>query len=54
MLEVLNPHPAFKNLSADQTYLARDTHRSPTRFERRGERLGHTVHDLCFERRQAA
>jgi tRNA (guanine-N7-)-methyltransferase len=50
MLEVLNPHPAFKNLSADQTYMARDARRSPTRFERRGERLGHTVHDLCFER----
>jgi tRNA (guanine-N7-)-methyltransferase len=50
MLEVLNPHPAFKNLSADQTTIARDPRRSPTRFERRGERLGHAVHDLCFER----
>ena len=27
-----------------------DPTRSPTRFERRGERLGHDVHDLRFER----
>jgi tRNA (guanine-N7-)-methyltransferase len=51
MLEVLNPHADFLNLSTDQTYIARDPNRAPTRFERRGERLGHEVFDLSFERR---
>jgi tRNA (guanine-N7-)-methyltransferase len=50
MLEVLNPHPEFRNIAADGRYMLRDAGRSPTRFERRGERLGHTVNDLCFER----
>jgi tRNA (guanine-N7-)-methyltransferase len=50
MLEVLNNHPDFRNLSPDGTFMPRDAARSPTRFERRGERLGHVVHDLQFER----
>jgi len=50
MLEVLNPHPGFRNLSPDGGWMPRDSDRSPTRFERRGERLGHVVHDLLFER----
>jgi tRNA (guanine-N7-)-methyltransferase len=50
MLEVLNNHPDFRNLSPDGTFMPRDAARNPTRFERRGERLGHAVHDLQFER----
>ncbi len=50
MLEVLGRHPQFRNLSADGSWVPRDVARSPTRFERRGERLGHAVHDLLFER----
>ena len=50
MLEVLNSHPDFRNLSPDGTWMPRDATRNPTRFERRGERLGHAVHDLQFER----
>ena len=50
MLEVLNGHPDFRNLSPDGMWMPRDPARSPTRFERRGERLGHDVHDLRFER----
>ena len=50
MLEVLNGHPDFRNLSPDNGWVPRDVARSPTRFERRGERLGHAVHDLLFER----
>jgi tRNA (guanine-N7-)-methyltransferase len=53
MLDVLNPIPGFRNLAADSRYMLRDPGRSPTRFERRGERLGHAVHDLCFERVQS-
>lgn len=50
MLEVLNGHPDFRNLSPDGGWMPRDSARSPTRFEQRGERLGHAVHDLQFER----
>jgi tRNA (guanine-N7-)-methyltransferase len=50
MLEVLNPFPGFKNQSPDGRWIPRDASRAPTRFERRGERLGHSVHDLSFER----
>jgi tRNA (guanine-N7-)-methyltransferase len=50
MLEVLNGHPDFRNLSPDNGWVPRDVARNPTRFERRGERLGHAVHDLLYER----
>jgi ATP-binding cassette subfamily F protein uup len=50
MLEVLNAHRDFRNLSPDGLWMPRDSARAPTRFERRGERLGHAVHDLQFER----
>jgi tRNA (guanine-N7-)-methyltransferase len=50
-LEVLSATPGFRNLAADGTFVPRPTERSPTRFERRGERLGHDVWDLAFARR---
>ena len=50
MLEVLNAAPGFTNLSADQTFVPRPKERPVTKFERRGERLGHGVWDLKFER----
>lgn len=50
MLEVLNAAPGFTNLSADQTFVPRPKERPVTKFERRGERLGHGVWDLQFER----
>ena len=51
MLEVLGSCPALENLSADGTFVARSAERAPTRFERRGERLGHGVWELAFRRR---
>ena len=48
MLEVLNATTGLQNLSADRTYVPRPEFRSPTRFERRGERLGHGVWDLAY------
>jgi tRNA (guanine-N7-)-methyltransferase len=51
MLEVCNANPDFVSLSADRTYVARPEFRRPTRFEKRGERLGHRVWDLAYERR---
>jgi tRNA (guanine-N7-)-methyltransferase len=50
MLEVLNAAVALRNRSADGGYVPRNPDRLRTRFEARGERLGHEVRDLCFER----
>ncbi len=49
MLEILEAVPGLRNRSA-AGYMPRDPDRSATRFEKRGERLGHAVHDLCYER----
>ncbi len=51
MLDVLGAEPALRN-TAD-AYAPRPAHRPPTKFERRGLRLGHGVWDLVFERRPA-
>jgi len=51
MLEILSAAPALENLAADGGFVPRPAEREPTRFERRGERLGHEVWDLAFRRR---
>jgi tRNA (guanine-N7-)-methyltransferase len=51
MLEVLGAAPAFENLAPDGRFVPRPEWRTLTRFEARGERLGHGVHDLAFRRR---
>jgi tRNA (guanine-N7-)-methyltransferase len=51
VLEVLNANPRLHNTSADERFVPRPVERTPTRFEKRGERLGHDVWDLAFERR---
>jgi len=50
MLAVLNAAPDLKNQASDRGYVPRNPGRLRTRFEARGERLGHAVHDLCYER----
>ena len=51
MLEVLTPHPDFKNTMPEtEPYAPRPESRPLTKFEKRGERLGHGVWDLLFER----
>lgn len=51
MLEVLRGSPQlFTNLSATGDWMPRPEERSPTRFEKRGARLGHGVWDLAFQR----
>jgi tRNA (guanine-N7-)-methyltransferase len=52
MLETLNATAALENLAADGGFVPRPSEREPTRFERRGERLGHEVWDLAY-RKQA-
>ncbi|HEX3912738.1 MAG TPA: tRNA (guanosine(46)-N7)-methyltransferase TrmB [Steroidobacteraceae bacterium] len=51
MLVVCNANPEFESLSEDMSYVPRPAFRPPTRFERRGERLGHGVWDLAYSRR---
>jgi tRNA (guanine-N7-)-methyltransferase len=48
MLQVCNAEPSFDSQSAQREYVARPDFRPPTRFERRGERLGHGVWDLAY------
>jgi tRNA (guanine-N7-)-methyltransferase len=51
MLETLSAVAALQNLAADGGFIPRPSERTPTRFERRGTRLGHEVWDLAFRRR---
>jgi tRNA (guanine-N7-)-methyltransferase len=50
MLEVLQQDPSFANASPAGDYVPRPESRPQTKFERRGERLGHEVFDLEFRR----
>lgn len=52
MLEVLEAAPdLFENTAGRQQFAPRPATRPLTKFEQRGERLGHRVHDLLFRRR---
>jgi tRNA (guanine-N7-)-methyltransferase len=53
MLEVLHAAPEFENLAADGGTCQRPGWRPRTKYERRGERLGHAVFDIVFRRRPA-
>lgn len=50
MLEVASAHSQLKNIADDAQYSARPGYRPATKFEQRGERLGHAVHDLLFQK----
>jgi tRNA (guanine-N7-)-methyltransferase len=50
MLEVMQSNPDFENLSPGGDYCERPDWRSHTKYEARGERLGHQVRDLLFQR----
>ena len=50
MLETMNNAPGFKNCARDGEYIPRPVYRPITKFERRGERLGHGVWDILFEK----
>lgn len=52
MLEILNAaSELFENTSATGRYVSRPATRPLTKFEQRGERLGHPVRDLIYRRR---
>ena len=50
LLAALSAEPRLRNVAAGGGFIPRPAERSPTRFERRGERLGHRVWDLEFRR----
>ncbi|MBP2847796.1 tRNA (guanosine(46)-N7)-methyltransferase TrmB [Dickeya oryzae] len=52
MLEVMSTVAGYRNLSDHNDYVPRPASRPLTKFEARGQRLGHGVWDLMFERNQ--
>jgi tRNA (guanine-N7-)-methyltransferase len=50
MLEVMSSIDGYKNQSESNDYVPRPETRPLTKFEQRGQRLGHGVWDLMFER----
>ncbi len=50
MLAVIEAHGAFTNLAGPGRCAAGPGERPETKFQRRGERLGHTIVDLAFRR----
>jgi len=50
MRAVIDASPAFANIAVASGFVARSAERVLTRFERRGQRLGHGVWDLEYRR----
>ena len=50
MMTVLSAEGSLRNLHGEGQYAPRPEHRPLTKFELRGERLGHGVWDLIFSR----
>lgn len=50
MMEVLETLPGLRNLAGKGNFAPRPENRIPTKFERRGTRLGHAVFDLAFRK----
>lgn len=51
MMRILSAAEAFDNQAGAGHYAPRPDYRLPTKFEQRGQRLGHGVWDLVFQRR---
>ncbi len=51
MLALIDAHGGFINLAGRGNFAPRPAERPVTKFQRRGERLGHAIFDLVFERR---
>lgn len=50
MMEVMSAAPGYRNKAGDGQYSPQPEWRPVTKFQKRGERLGHGVWDLMFER----
>ena len=49
IMDTLESHPHFKNCAGDHIYSERPKHRPLTKFENRGQKLGHGVWDIIFK-----
>lgn len=52
MMATLEDHPQFSNNAANNEFSPKPDYRPTTKFERRGQRLGHGVWDLLFSVQQ--
>ena len=52
MTEVMNATSGYANTAQEGTYVPRPEYRPITKFETRGQKLGHGVWDLIYERAQ--
>ena len=50
MMSVMNDSEGFENTAGKDQFLPRPEHRPLTKFEQRGQRLGHGVWDLIFKK----
>lgn len=50
MMDVMNDSEGFENAAGKDKYLPRPDYRPLTKFEQRGQRLGHGVWDLIFKK----
>lgn len=50
MMEVLCSAPGYRNCAAEYCFSDKPEYRPTTKFERRGENLGHGVWDILFQR----
>jgi tRNA (guanine-N7-)-methyltransferase len=50
MLQVMTAAEGYMNLAGEGNYIKRPEYRPLTKFEQRGQRLGHGVWDLIFEK----
>lgn len=48
MVEMMDAFPAFRNSAGQGNYAVKPSYRPETKFERRGQRLGHGVWDLLY------
>lgn len=48
MMEVMNTHPDYQNPAGTGNFSVKPNYRPETKFERRGQRLGHGVWDLIY------
>lgn len=52
MVEIMAEAPGYCNNAGDQLYVSKPDYRPETKFERRGEKLGHGVWDMVFEKKK--
>jgi len=50
MMSIMNESEGFENTAGKDQYLSRPEYRPLTKFEQRGQRLGHAVRDLIFKK----